>query len=246
MSKSRMRGALYGLLGGSLLGLVALVLVGGRFALGSVISTPVREGAASATTDFVIASGGLYLAVLLVGLLAGVAFAGISYGVNRAQDPDSPRFPLRYLLVGAGLVSAITGYALLRAGLGAFADITAGVVTIPVLSLILVGLIGGALTGAITADVVGRLAHPKVLGLEGAAWPTSGTAMVREMSRAVGTPIIALIVAMAVAVPFSQLLLAAEGTLAVAIFSIMGALVLGAAALLAYRPWDRNSDQPAG
>ena len=42
-------------------------------------------------------------------------------------------------------------------------------------------------------------------------------------------------------VGLSQILLAVEGTGAVVIFSVVGALVLGGATLIALAPWDRGS-----
>ena len=246
MPKSRARAVLYGALGGGLLGLMAMALVGGRYALGSAVAGPVSQGSSRADISFEVATGGLFLAVLVVGMLGGLAIAGIAYGIGRESEPAAPKFPLRYLLPAAAFVSGIVAYGVLRAGLGAFGEIQAGVATISVLALTLTASLAGAVAGAVTSDITDRLARPAMLGLEGEAWPTSGAALMGEMSRAVATPVMALVIAAAFAVPLSQVLLAAEGTLAVALFAIVGAGILGGAVLLAYRPWDRERNGAAG
>lgn len=240
MPKSRARAVLYGAVGGGLLGLMAVALIAGRYALGSTVAVPVSEGSSRADISFEVATGGLFLAVLVVGMLGGLAIAGIAYGIGRESEPTAPKFPLRYLLPVASLVSGIVAYGVLRAGLGAFGEIEAGVATVSVLALTLAAALSGAVAGAVTADITDRIARPALLGLEGEAWPTSGGALMGEMSRAMTTPILALIIAAAFAVPLSQILLAAEGTLAVALFASAGAAILVGAVLLAYRPWDRS------
>jgi hypothetical protein len=69
-----------------------------------------------------------------------------------------------------------------------------------------------------------------------------------EMVRAVSGPMIGAIAAAVFAISLSQVLLAIEGIGAVAIFSGVGALVLGVATLLALRPWEGRggSDGTAG
>jgi hypothetical protein len=139
-------------------------------------------------------------------------------------------------------VSGITGYAVLRAGLGLGSDIDAGVVVIAVSSFVLIALVSGLVAGGVTTFIVDRLARPDLLGLGGAAWPTSSRELVGAIARAVGIPLVAVAIAGIFALGLAQLLLTAEGTLAVILFSIAAALVLGGAALVAYRPWERNGD----
>lgn len=246
MPMSRGRAVLYGALGGGLLGLMASALVAGRYALGSAVAVPLSEGSTRAGVSFEVATGGLYLAVLVIGMLGGLAIAGIAYGIGHESEPTAARFPLRFLLPVAALVSGLVAYGVLRAGLGAFGDIQAGVATISVSALTLTAAVAGAVAGAVTSDITDRLARPRVLGLEGAAWPTSGGALMSEMGRAVATPVLALVIAASFAVPLSQLLVAAEGTLAVALFAIAAGGILGGAALLAYRPWERRRGDTAG
>lgn len=244
-AKSRFRAVLYGSVAGAFVSLVAVVVLGGRFALASAVATPVAEGSPQASIDFMASSGGMYLLVVLAGLLGGLAIAGITYAVGRESEPDAPKFPLRWLLPVAGFVSAVTAYTALRAGIGAFADIYAGVVTVSVFRFMLIAAFSGASAGAVTAFIVDRLARPDLLGFGGVAWPTTAGELLGAMSRAVGLPILAVVIGGVFAVGLSQLLLTASATVAVVLFSLVAALVLGGAVLLAYRPWDRDRDAPA-
>ncbi len=241
---SRVRASLYGSLAGAVLALVAYVILGGRFALGAAVAVPLRPDSPRAAIDFAGSTGGGYLIVLLGGILVGLAVAGITYAAARETEPDSPKFPLRYLLPVAGLVSGLTAYTMVRAGIGGFADIEAGIVTVSVFRFTLTIAIAGAVAGAVTGYVVDRLARPELLGLEGVAWE-SRTVVMRSMAKAVGIPVTAVVIAAAFAVGLSRLLLEAEGTLAVVIFAVAGTVVLAGATLLAYRPWERQQTRPS-
>jgi hypothetical protein len=235
----------YGAVAGGFLGLIAVALLGGRFALNAAVATPVADGSPRASIEFVASSGGMYMLVLLAGIVGGLAIAGITYAVGRESEPDAPKFPLRWLLPTAGFVSGVAAYATFRAGLGLFADITAGVVTISVSQLVLIALSSGAVAGAVTAFIVDRLARPESLGLGGVAWPSGARELLGAMTRAVGLPIMAVVIGGVFALGLSQLLLGVSATTAVVIFSVVGVLVLGGAVLLAYRPWERDRDVSA-
>lgn len=237
---SRLRAVLFGALAGAVLVLVAIAVFGGRFGLGAATATPIAEGSPRATIEFVASSGGMYLMVVLTGLLVGLAVAGIGYAVGRETEPDAPKFPLRWLLPVAAFVSAVAGYSTLRAGLGLTSDITAGVVTIGVDAFIAAAVVSGLVAGGITAYIADRLARPELLGFGGVAWPTSARELMGAMARSVGIPLVAVVIAGVFAIGLAQLLLTAEGTLAVVLFSVAGALVLGGATLVAYRPWERD------
>ncbi len=140
----------------------------------------------------------------------------------------------------AAVGSIVIAYAVTRAGLGAAADIEAGVITVSVFRMSIIAAAAGAGAGAITAGAVDDLARPEFLGLEGEAWPTSGRAVVAEMMRAIGAPTVAIVVVAALAIALSQLLLAIEGIGAVAVFSLAAGIVLFGAAFVAYRPWERQ------
>ncbi len=236
---ARLRAIFYGAAAGGILALAALAVLGGRFGLGAAEATPVAEGSPRAAIDFAASSGGMYLIVIFTGILVGLAVAGIGYAFGRESEPESPKFPLRWTLPMAAVTAAIAGYAAMRGGIGVLGDIDAGVVTISVFRFVLISLVAGAVAGAITAYIVDRLARPDLLGLGGVAWPSRPGEAMGAMARSVGIPLLAVVVAGAFAVGLSQLLLGAGGAAAVAIFSIAGAIVLGGATLVAYRPWER-------
>jgi hypothetical protein len=86
----------------------------------------------------------------------------------------------------------------------------------------------------LVAWVVSTLAAKSIVGFEGQAAPVSTAAMMRAATRAITGPMLAIVVIAALAITFSQLLLAAEGTAAIAIFGGAAALVLLGAAGAAY------------
>lgn len=189
-----------------------------------------------------MSNGALYFLVVIIGLIGGSVITAITYAFGRQSEPDARRLPLRYLIPTGAVLSAIFGYAVLRSGLGATGTITAGVVTVSVFRMLVVSVIAGAVAGAVTAVTVDSLARPTFLSIEGEAVPTSPQAFMREMVRAVSGPMIGTVAAAAFAIGLSQVLLAIEGIGAVAIFSGVGALVLGGATLLALRPWERHGE----
>jgi hypothetical protein len=239
VSSGRIRASLYGAVAGAVIALAFTALFVGRFALRSVSQVDGRAA-------FEVTSGALYLLVVIVGALAGLTIGVVAYAFGREAEPDAPRFPLQYLLPVAAATGALFAYAVLRAGLAFFGDINQGMATISVVRMVVVVLVMGVLAGGITSAVVDALARPAFLGLEGEAIPESAGAVMVEMGRALGAPLIALIVGAGFAVGLSQILLAVEGTGAVAIFSVVGALVLGGATLIALRPWERNGGAPQG
>lgn len=237
----RLRSVIYGAAAGATLGLVGLVVYGSRASLGSVEGILLNQTTGRGRSDFIISSGGLYLAIVILALLGGMLIAGLVYAFGRENEPEGARFPLRYLLPMAGVTAAIMAYAVLRGGLGAAADIESGVVTISVFRMIVVAGLAGLVAGGATASVVDALARPGFLGIEGEAVPTSSTAFMKEAITAMGTPTVAVIAIAIFAIGLSQVLLSLHGAAAVAAFSIVGAIVLALAALAAYRPWENSS-----
>lgn len=234
--RQRVRSTIAGSIAGGLLGLVLTAIYGGRTALGSVdavaISGPV------ARSEFVVSSGGMYALVLVVAIVGGLVIAGVTYALGREAEPDAPKFPLSWLMPVAGLTSGVMAYAVLRGGIGASADITAGVITVSVFRMTVIALIAGIVSGGVTARLVDALARPATLGEANAAWPESPRAFAIEAVRAIGAPTIAAIIIAGFAITFSQILLQLHGMAAVAAFSIVAALILGLVSLAAYRPWD--------
>jgi hypothetical protein len=239
-SNNRVRAFLYGTVAGAFLALVTFAVFGGRFALRAAVATPIAEGSSRAHLDFAASSGALFLIVIVGAVLGGLAVAGITYAAAREGEPDAPKFPLRYQLPIAAGVAAITAYAVVRAGIGGFGDITMGIVTVSVFRMALIVVVAGATAGATTGYLVDRLARPELLGLGGVAWE-SHRAVLASMTRAVGIPLMAVVGAGGFAIALAQLLLGAENIdIAVILFSVAGAVVLGGITLLAYRPWDRD------
>ena len=145
-----------------------------------------------------------------------------------------------------GLVTAVAaGYSVLRAGLGMTGTTEAGVITVRAAALGFTVLVAGLVAGGLVAWVVSVLAAKSIVGLEGEAAPTSTAAMMRAAARAVGRPMLAIGVIAALAISLAQLLLAAEGTAAVAIFSGAAAVILVGAVAFAYLGGSRDGDGAA-
>lgn len=225
---------LTGALTGGLLAIATLALFAGRFAINGVGLT------SGGDAQLVVRSSALYLATAIAALIGGAIVAAIAYGASASGDDNSTRFELAHVLP-FGLIAALTsGYSIMRAGLGAAADTEVGEITVTVAPLALTALVAGLVAGALTAWVVSTLAAKSIVGLEGEAAPASTAVMMKAAMRAVTGPMLAIIVIAALAVGLAQLLLAAEGTAAIAIFSGAAALVLLGAAAAAYLGGDNS------
>jgi hypothetical protein len=224
---------LFGAAGGAVIALAAFALVAGRSGLHALVEV---EGEAVLQ----VTSGALYLLVLIIGLLGGMVIGGIGYAVGTSADPDSPRFPLRYLLPVSALVAAVLAYAVLRLGVGGFGEISSGLVTVGVLRMSLIVLAMGAAAGGITSGVVTALSRPDLFAFEGEAWPSGAREVMAAMLSAVSAPLVAAVLAATFAIPLSLALIELEGDAAVVTFSLVAAIVLGGATLIAARPWDKD------
>lgn len=229
---------LTGALTGGLLALATMAFLAGRFAINGVGLTTGGDA------QLVVTSGALYLATAFTALIGGVIVAATAYGASATGNDDSTRFELAHVLP-FGLIAALaSGYSIMRAGLGVAADTEAGQITVTIAPLALTALVAGLVAGALTAWVVSTLAAKSIVGLEGEAAPTSTAMMMKAATRAVTGPILAIVVIAALAVGLAQLLLAAEGNAAIAIFSGAAALVLLGAAAAAYL--GGNNEDAAG
>ena len=225
-----------GALAGGLIAIALMAVFAGRFAIEAIGLNSSGEALVEVT------SGALFLATVVVALIGGTAVAVIAYGTSAGADETEARFELAHILP-FGLVTAIAaGYSILRAGVGFAGDSEAGVVSITAAALAATALLAGIVTGGLVAWVVSTLAAKSIVGIEGEAAPASTAAMMRAASRAVTGPMIAIAVIAALAIALSQLLLAAEGVAAIAIFSGAAAVVLLGAAAAAYLggPGDSN------
>jgi uncharacterized membrane protein len=227
--RQRPTAVLWGSLGGGLIALTGFAVLVGRNSLGSL---GLDSGGHA---QLALASGALYLAVVLTAVLGGAAVSGIAYGLSSKGERDvATRFELSHVLP-FGIVAAIAGgYAVFRAGIGFAADAAAGVTTITVRDLAVVVLLSGLVAGAITSWITSLLEAKQVVGLSGEAVPESSAAMLRQALRAVTGPMLAIVVIAGLAIGLSQLLLAVQGAAAVAIFAAVGAIVLLGAAAAAH------------
>ena len=215
-----------GALAGGLLAVTLLAFFVGRFAAEPALS----EGGDALLS---VRTGALYLASVVAALIGGVAISTVAYGAG-ASDDEETRFQLAHIMPFGLLTAVATGYSVLRAGLGMTADVAAGTTEVTAAALAFSSLAAGIVAGGATAWVVSILAAKSIVGLEGEAAPASTAAMMRAATQAVMGPMLAIVVIAALAISLSQLLLAAEGTAAIAIFGAVGALVLFGAAAAAY------------
>jgi hypothetical protein len=233
--KHRSSVVLTGAFAGGLLAVVTTALFAGRFALGSVGLSAGGDG------QLVVRAGALYLATVVASLIGGAAVAVLAYGATADDDSEATRFELAHVLP-FGLVAAVAaGYSVVRAALGVWADIATGEVTVTIAALGFAALLAGLVAGAITAWLVSTLAAKRIVGLEGEAAPASTALMMRAALQAVTGPLIAIVVIAAIAIGLSQLLLAAKGNAAIAIFGGAAAIVLFGAAAAAYLGGDKSA-----
>ncbi|MCP4306265.1 MAG: hypothetical protein GY788_15640 [bacterium] len=219
---------LSGALAGGLIAVVLLALFIGRFAVETIGLSE------SGDARLVITSGALYLATVVVALLGGAVVSVIAYGASSDGDGSVTRFELAHVMP-FGLVAAVAaGYGMLRAGLGLAADAEAGMVTTTIATLAFSALTAGLVAGGLTAWIVATLAAKSIVRLEGEAAPANTGAMMKAAMQAVSGPMVAIVVIAALAIALAQLLLAAEGVAAIAIFGGAAALVLLGAAAAAY------------
>ena len=233
MNHSRRNASLLGAIAGAVVALTGLALLVGRTGLHSVVQV---DGGAVVQ----VSAGALYLLVIVVSSLLGLLIGSIGYVVGVPADDETLRFRLRFLLPVAAATTALLAYSVLRIGIGGFGEIDGGIVTIGVQRLALTVLLMGAVAGGVTSGVVDALARPELFGFDGEALPGSAKALMTSMMSALGPPLVAAAIAAAFAIPLSILLLELSGNKAVVLFSIVGAIVLGGAAIIAARPWDRD------
>ncbi len=206
----------------------------------SVTVEVLQASRARARPQFVTHDWTLFVVVAIAGAVVGGLIARVAIAAADVAHPEEPRLaatPLVLMIAGLG---AVVAYAMLRAGLGIGASIVGDpaadqtIVTVSVFRAIVVGLIAGAATGAVTAISGEWLSRPAVVGLGGEAWPASAARFARESTAAMVIPLLAAVVIAAIVFLFSRLLLLDPGVFAVVVFSLGAALVLGVAAVAAY------------
>ncbi len=190
---------------------------------------------------FVATATSMWLLVVVVSFLGGLALTGLAYGIGRILEPEARRFPLRYLIPIGVILSIVLGFAATAFSVTVAGDISIdGIVTIPVGTMFIIAGIAGLVVGTITVPVVDALARPAVVG-GNEALPASARDVWTDMARAVGVPLIAVIIIVLLAVSLAQVLLNSPSpTVSVAVFALVATAILGGTTALALRPWDRN------
>ena len=234
--KNRSSVILSGALAGGLVGVALLALFAGRYAMEAIGLT------GNGDAELVVTSGALYLASIVACLIGGAVVAAVAYGASAEDDEAATRFELAHIMPFALDAAVAAGYSILRAGVGFTGDAEAGVVTVERAALAVTVLVAGLVGGALVSWVVATLAAKSIVGLEGEAAPANTAAMMKAAMRAITGPMLAIVVIAALAVALAQLLLAAEGVAAIAIFSGAAAVVLLGAAGAVYLggPKDNN------
>jgi len=231
VARSARMAVVIGTLLGAVLGLGVVAIAAGRVldaGLGFAAS-----GSASPAPAFVVGQAGMYLLVAVAGALGGVVLGLVGYAVGREADPEARRFgagPMALVAAGTG---AAVGFGAFRAVAGLMGHVVEGTVTLTVFRAVVVALIAGGVTGAVTAGVVERLSRPEAFGFNGQAWPASPAAFMSNAAAAVGLPVIALIVGVSVVYVFSRVLLNSGTNTALTLFGGVAALILFGAAVAA-------------
>jgi hypothetical protein len=184
------------------------------------------------------------LLVFLLGAVGGLIIAAFAYVAGRARDPNAPRFAFGWLAMVGMVLGGAMAFATVSLGVTIGGSDTSGTVIIPVTAFVVSVAVAGLLAGAITAPVVDALASPAYFGEVKTATPVSSGEFWSDMVRAIGIPTLAIALGALLAVGLAELLLSTDSdAVSVAVFSVIGALILGATALFAIRPWDRTSSE---
>lgn len=238
---------LNGAIAGVLIALGCVAWFGGYLGIETVDAVTMVPNTPVAEPQFVATANSLWLLLLLLGAAGGLVIAGISYGVGRILDPEAGAYPAAWLLLLGAVLGAVVTFSTVRLGITIWGDLEAEIMSVPVATFVLVAASAGLLSGAIIAPIVDALARPVTMGPRNEATPVSSRAFWMDVGGAIGVPLLAVAIGAIVAVSLAQLLLSVDSNVvAVVIFSVFAALVLGLAALLAYRPWDRSSGNSAG
>ncbi len=228
-----------GAVAGTVIALGLAVWFGSFVATESVTAIELSPGIAQPV--FVASATSMWFLVVVVSFLGGLALTGLAYGIGRILEPEARRFPLRYLIPIGVILSIAVGFAATAFSVTVVGDISIdGTVTIPVSTMFIVAAIAGLVVGSVTVPVVDALARPAVVG-GNEAMPASARDVWVDMARAVGVPLIAMIIIVLLAVSLAQVLLNSPSPIvSVAVFALVALVILGGTTALALRPWDRD------
>ncbi len=239
MTRRRLAPYVTGSLGGISIAMAFFAFFASFTAL-DIVSRTGSDGVAAFTLD----QASLGFLVFSLGALGGITIAAFAHVVGRAREPGAARYAFGWL----GMVGIVLGgsmaFATVSLGVTIGGSTSSGSITVPVTAMVVSVAAAGLLAGAITAPVVDALASPAYFGDIQAATPVTSAGFFTDMGRAIGTPALSIAIGALLAVGFAELLLSTESAaISVAIFSVVGALILGGTALVAARPWDRTSNE---
>lgn len=208
----------------------------------SITTVSIGTAATGEPLPELTATGSLLgLLVFLAGAVGGLLVSAATYAVGRAQDPDTPRFSFPVIAPIGILLPATLAFAVASLGLSLFGTSLEGVVAVPVTAFVSISAAAGLVAGAVTVPIVDALSRHSSIGDPNEATPSTSEAFWSDFGRAVGIPAVAIAVGALLAVGLAQILLSAESTaVTVAVFAVVGAIILGGTTLLALRPWDKE------
>ncbi|MGB9358699.1 MAG: hypothetical protein WCC01_09095 [Acidimicrobiia bacterium] len=221
---------------------IAIALLAVVVGATSITRVSIGSAATGSALPELSATGSIIgLLVFLAGAIGGLLVSAATYAVGRAQDPDTPRFSFPVVAPVGVLLPAAVSFAVVSLGLSAFGTSLNGLVAVPVTEFVVVAAIAGLVAGAVTVPIVDGLSRQSSIGDANEATPSSSEAFWSDFGRAIGIPAVAIAVGALLAIGLAQLLLNADSTtVVVAVFSVVGALILGGTTLLALRPWDKD------
>ena len=220
---------------GAILGLFAFVL-----AASSWSQTATVTGEETFSPVFVADSRGILIAAALIsvafgGLVAAFARAAASW-VNPAMQLQSTKSSTAWIGGGLGLVLGVAAGATLSSAIGTPIEGTEGLVELPVLTTLIIMLLGGALLGGVTSVVTQFFGVPASVEESDQA---EVTAVRARLGNAIGIPLAGLVLLALLVLPFAWTLiesnhLTSGGAAIVAIITASG--ILAFASLAGSRP----------
>jgi MFS family permease len=199
------------------------------------------EGSEGEFTPSVLVTGSRFvLAVALLSMVFGLIVATLSRTLTGWMWPGAAlagrNGVTRWIGIGIGLVLGLAAGSVLTSAFGQPVEGSEGLVTLPVLSALIVVILGGALLGWVTAALVQVVGVPASLA-EGESHEVEAVRF--RLASAIGVPLAGVIALVVLVLPFALVLIrsnhmASGGAAVLAI--IVSASILGIAGLSASRP----------
>lgn len=221
---------------GSLLG-----VIGALVASTWLLTAASLDGAEGDFSPSVLVTGSRFvLATALLSVVFGLIVATLSRTLTGWLRPGAAlaghHGVTRLIGAGTGLVLGVAAGSVLTSAFGVPVEGTEGLVTLPVLSALIVVLLGGAVLGWITAALV------QVVGVPASLFESEShevDAVRARLGSAIGVPLAGIIALFILVVPFAYVLIesnhmASGGAAVLAI--IVSASILGIAGIAASRP----------